>query len=675
MSKRLQWLFLAAIMLAAAYFRFNGLDWDDYNHYHPDERYISWVGTTIEIPDDWLNALDPQLSTFNPFYWPKNAESEGIVVSQDQQRRFAYGHLPLYAGVAASKIASLIGPALAPILPDDSILVRDILNDGNLIEYRHLTAAGRALTALVDTLTVGLVFILGKQLFGPMTGLLAAAFLAFNVMHIQLAHFFVVDPYLTFFVVASITSMVAATQSQLSNRAKIGFLSMAAVAGGLAVGAKINGLLLLLPLALTVMITVRRSTRLRILTFLALLGLVFLVFAVTNPFAILDFSCAAQSPVVNIGPIEIPSINWGSCYLMNTSLQGSMVRGIRDVPFVRQYFGTTPFLYQIEMQLKWGMGLVLGIAAFAGFLWAIWRVAFAAWTKWREFKRGEGLSITPVHYGPNAPAVYHPEFIVSAWTLPFFLLTGLLAVKFMRYMQPLTPFLMIYAAAMLLTIPLIKIRRLLILFVLAVTILYSISFISIYDQPHPWIEASQWIYKQIEPNSRILSEVWDDSLPDNLTVGNTNLKKEIYMNDAVNWLSGTGILDNEDKLSSNLAKVADSDVIVIVSNRNYGVISRLKELYPLSSQYYPLLFDGSLGYELSFVTTRTPSVLGLNLVPDPFGWPELNPPELVDAYFDELGGISLGRFDESFTVYDQPLVMIFKNQERLSAEEMAEQFH
>jgi hypothetical protein len=411
------------------------------------------------------------------------------------------------------------------------------------------------------------------------------------------------------------------------------------------------------------------------LTFLALLGLAFLVFAVTNPFAILDFSCAAQSPVVKIGPIEIPSINWGSCYLMNIGLQGSMVRGIRDVPFVRQYFGTTPYLYQIEMQLRWGMGVILGIAAFAGFLWAIWRIATAARTTWKERKKGEGLSFTPVHYGPNAPAVSAPEIVVSAWTLPFFLLTGLLAVKFMRYMQPLTPFLMIYAAAMLLTIPFIKIRRLLIIFVLSITILYSISFISIYDQPHPWIEASQWIYKQIEPNSRILTEVWDDSLPDNLRVGNKNLKKEIYLNDAVNWLSGTGVLDNEDKLLSNLAKVAESDVVVIVSNRNYGVIPRLEELYPLSSQYYPLLFDGSLGYELSFVTTRTPSVLGLNLVPDSFGWPELNPPEPVDAYFDELGGISIGRFDESFTVYDQPLVMIFINQERLSAKEMGEQFH
>ncbi|MCI0455918.1 MAG: hypothetical protein L0Z62_02925, partial [Gemmataceae bacterium] len=59
------------------------------------------------------------------------------------------------------------------------------------------------------------------------------------------------------------------------------------------------------------------------------------------------------------------------CYLENVALQGTMVQGLRDVPFVRQYIGTTPFLYYIEMQLRWGMGLLLGLAAFGGFAWAV----------------------------------------------------------------------------------------------------------------------------------------------------------------------------------------------------------------------------------------------------------------------------------------------------------------
>ena len=69
-----------------------------------------------------------------------------------------------------------------------------------------------------------------------------------------------------------------------------------------------------------------------------------------------------------------------------------------------------------------------------------------------------------------------------------------------------------------------------------------------------------------------------------------------------------------------------------------------------------------------------PNLFGVHLKPDSFSWPGLNPPEEVTAYFEELRGPNWGRFDESFTVYDQPLVMILKNVGQLSAEEMAAKF-
>ena len=56
----------------------------------------------------------------------------------------------------------------------------------------------RALTALFDVGTVLLTFLLGRRLYGVTVGLLAAALLAVTVMHVQLAHFFTSDPYLTF---------------------------------------------------------------------------------------------------------------------------------------------------------------------------------------------------------------------------------------------------------------------------------------------------------------------------------------------------------------------------------------------------------------------------------------------------------------------------------------------
>jgi hypothetical protein len=139
-------------------------------------------------------------------------------------------------------------------------------------------------------------------------------------------------------------------------------------------------------------------------------------------------------------------------------------------------------------------------------------------------------------------------------------------------------------------------------------------------------------------------------------------------------LSGTEAADNETKLLENLAVLEAADYLVLASNRNYGVIPRLPERYPLSSQYYPLLFEGRLGFEVVYTGSRFPGLFGFHLKPDTFGWPGLEPPPFVAAYLAGIPGLNGGRADESFTVYDQPLVIIFENTGSLTAEEMAAQF-
>ncbi|MCA9956197.1 MAG: glycosyltransferase family 39 protein, partial [Anaerolineales bacterium] len=373
------------ILLVATVFRLTGIDWDDYGHYHPDERYISWVATTIEFPTEWQTAFSSHESTLNPFYWPPDAASQGIEVPQDESRDFAYGHVPLYLGVLATRFMERVGPSLAPLFPDDWLFTRDILNQAELVEYRHLTAVARALTALFDIGTVWLIFLLGRRLFSPQVGLLAAAFLAVNVMHIQLAHFFISDPYQTFFTVAALLFLILAVghrghreeKDKTDNRSPITayrkrttvYWLLAAVFIGLAVGSKFSAILLVLPLMLA---ATRMDGRwdywLGTAVFTA-----FLTFFLTNPFAVLDLSCEVITPAMQIGPIHVPALDWRSCYVENIATQNSMVQGKGDVPFTRQYSGTLPYLYFIEMQLRWGMGWLLGSLAFGGFGWAIWR--------------------------------------------------------------------------------------------------------------------------------------------------------------------------------------------------------------------------------------------------------------------------------------------------------------
>lgn len=671
----LQAVLLGLILLVAAALRFTGLDWDDYQHYHPDERYIAWVATSIELPREWRSAFSPRSSTFNPFYWPADASSDGIVLDQDEPRRFAYGHLPLYLGVLMTRALERLGPVVGPLFPADWGATQDLLNLAGRIEFRHLLVAGRALTALVDVATVALTFLLGKLMFAPEVGLLAAAFLAFNVMHIQLAHFFTVDPFLTLFVVAAIVFMVLATRAREKRGRKSLYVLLAAVAIGLATGSKLGGILLLLPLAVTIFLDMRRELAENALLLLAACILAFLVFAATNPFAILDSSCTVDQPL-HIGPLEVPEQYLGSCYLQNLALQGSMVRGSRDVPFVRQYAGTLPFLYYIEMQVRWGMGPPLGLVGILGLAWAIWRVVCGA-RNWRRRRRNPTESTVetlPFHLAGVRYPLTTSELVVLVWTLPFFLTTGALYVKFMRYLQPLVPFLMIYGAAIVLSWRRVALRRLAVGLILVATAVYALAFVNIYERPHPWVAASKWIYEHIAPDSFIVYEAWDDPLPDGLEVNGTTRRRTEYQTGVANWLSGTSTKDSEDKLRQNLSLLSRADFVILSSNRNYGVIPRLPERYPLSSQYYPLLFDGKLGYEVVYAGTRMPGLLGLYLKSDSFDWPGLDPPHAVAEFLERLPGLNLGRFDESFTVYDQPLVIIFANKGRLSAEEMAELF-
>ena len=119
--------------------------------------------------------------------------------------------------------------------------------------------------------------------------------------------------------------------------------------------------------------------------------------------------------------------------------QGAMVRGDADLGFTRQYAGTYPYLYPIEMQLRWGMGWLLGVLAFAGFFWATWQGILYSGRRFNASSYAGQRVITP---GGDA------SLVLLAWMLPFFLTTGGFYVKFMRYLLPLTPFLMLYAAAL-----------------------------------------------------------------------------------------------------------------------------------------------------------------------------------------------------------------------------------
>ncbi|HID86501.1 MAG TPA: phospholipid carrier-dependent glycosyltransferase, partial [Anaerolineae bacterium] len=158
-------LLLGLILIVGAYFRFVGLNWDADQHLHPDERFLTMVETSIALPRSLGEYFNSAISPLNPY-------NRGHSL-------FVYGTLPLFLTRIAGQMV-------------------------HKTEYWNIHLVGRALSALFDLGSVVLIFLIGRKLYDRRVGLLSAALLAMAVFPIQQSHFFAVDTFANFFVVAAL---------------------------------------------------------------------------------------------------------------------------------------------------------------------------------------------------------------------------------------------------------------------------------------------------------------------------------------------------------------------------------------------------------------------------------------------------------------------------------------
>ncbi|RME47658.1 MAG: phospholipid carrier-dependent glycosyltransferase, partial [Caldilineae bacterium] len=322
-SQRLIPPLLALVLLVGAGLRLYNLRWDLGTFPHPDERStLLFYAPTIRFPKDPADWLDPRKSPLNPFWDTQTG----------RRRSYTYGHFPLYLLVATGDLLHrLATPARALNLSPATVAFFRQANTG--LGY---AVVGRALVALFDTLSIYLVFLIARRLYGPWAGLLAAAFSAFAVLHIQLAHFFAVDPISTTFVLLTLYASI-----RMLDEPATGWATLAGVGVGLAVSSKFSALPVALAPATAAWFLWRRPVAgesappadrfNRAFHLLAMAAIVsFLTFAVTSPFVLLDFDNFRQAVLKE---------------------QGDMVSGVADLPFTRQYRNTPAYLYFIEQQV------------------------------------------------------------------------------------------------------------------------------------------------------------------------------------------------------------------------------------------------------------------------------------------------------------------------------------
>ena len=172
MSTARRWLAVGTGMAAAGlvvWLHVAGRDWDDGHLLHPDERFLAMTVSAQRWPSSVAEYFDEARSPVNP----RNAGAG----------YFAYGTLPT---TLLTGLATLAGP-------------------GDAIATARL---GRALNAGVSLLTVLLTALLAwRTTSDRRVAGLAALLQGCAGLPLQHAHFFVVDPLLTFFVTLSLVAL------------------------------------------------------------------------------------------------------------------------------------------------------------------------------------------------------------------------------------------------------------------------------------------------------------------------------------------------------------------------------------------------------------------------------------------------------------------------------------
>ena len=481
----------------------------------------------------------------------------------------------------------------------------------------ELRFPGRALSATAGALTVLALYVLAHDLGGRRVALLAAALTALAVIHIQASHFYTAETFQTLFTVLSLWCLVRLLVCG-DRRFSIG----AGIFIALALATKISSAPLALPLVIAHLLYTPRngdihwSSRLRRLGLA--LGVGVLTLLVVQPYAFLD---------------------WGR-FWADVAEERDMVLRIQDYPFTRQFIGTLPYLYPAKHLTLFGLGVPVGLLVWPGLFYALYRTA----------TRREG-----------------GHLLVVAWVASYLLITGALPVKFLRYLLPAVPLLLLYASHMLVAAldwsrahhpSLAPWVRATIAATVVATGLYALAYLQIYRSPHPAVRAATWIEGlNLSSDTVVLSEHWNEPLP--------GLERyevhQLPMYDP----------DRPEKTVLLAELLAEAEVLTISSSRLYGTIPRLSQRYPVSSRFYYQLFQGTLGYTLVHIERAEPALPGVVFRSEAFDRAGLPTPQAPASVEDGGFALHLGYADESFRVIDHPTVLVFRNMERLSSVELA----
>lgn len=545
-------ILLVLIVLAGLGVRFYGLGWGLPYHFHSDEFLLA--------------ANTEKLRT----------APSVIQLIREESKFLLYPPLLMFLNICLVSASTLFHPFSH--------------SDPASLKLFYLLARGIA--AGFGLATVFLLYFLGSRLYSRTTGLLAAFFLAFTVLHVRDSHFFCTDVPMTFFLVLILYLCVDIVEKK-NQKAYL----LTGIVTGIAIATKQTALLVIPVILIAHLMSLWRGrghslrerwlalrSRASLKKLAIVLVITALAFLIANPFVVMN---PAKFFARSIETFEY-------------------VKGANQPQWTFQFTGATVG-YWFTNLLYYGMGPALEIVCLLGVLWALGK------RKWTD-----GL--------------------VLLFLAIYFVIFGFGYMKFIRYAIPLLPFLCLLGARFATELyEIIKPRALRLIFLIGMvlvgvlTVFYTLAYLNIYKQGDVRIQASRWFHANIPLESTVLIDIsyatpllgdmfFHPQFYDSYTVGfgqDYYVKDDFYKIKVLNLFTyASASLNPPDKFRKYVReRLADADYIIMSDEHSEQYAFRPRE-YPAVVQFFHRLYAEKLGFRLLKTFAVQPAFLGRTINDD-----------------------------------------------------------
>lgn len=577
---------ISILLLLLFYTRFVGLDWGLPYPMHPDERNMAVAVQNLNCE---LKAEDIKLNEcFNPHF-------------------FAYGQFPLYLAYGGIQLSHLI------------------LGSSTQPTYIEATMALRIISALSSIL---LVYVLVKiiELIIPKREsksfsfqILTLIFLIFQPYAIQFSHFGTTESLLMLF----FTLIVYFSLKLVTHHHSLVTILFLGLFSGLALGTKTSSLLFLgIPILMMFAIggtiegekkRAEKGIYRKIILLFLYLSLTLLFFVFSSPHSLL---------------------NWND-FIGSMNYESAIGLGTYKAFYTRQFEDTIPIIFQFEKILPYVLGWPQLIVGILGFIFLPWftkqQVARAKGRPDMRASLPNGKGVLTGMRAVTESVVLNQYNLLRFALLLSFLPVSFFYAKWTRFIAPSFPLFSLFAILFL--IHFLRKTKVLISLAVFITIFSGISYLSVYFSPDIRFTASEWIYKNIPAQSKILTET--------ANVIDLPVIPPTYQNSPKNYLISSFNfydLDMVPQLQLDLSRALnEADYIIVPSRRIFK--NHPKNRYPVLADYYESLFSLSGKYEKIIELSSYPRI----------------------AFFGKsLIVLSDENAEETWTVFDHPVIRIYK---------------